>query len=421
LISVEESLELCDQNYCSALFVPKDYTKLSMGSLKEEIDLCGLPCSAQRLGALDDPVTYEATLPMRECCQSRCLVKGLEKSVMCLSYCLSFPFDPACPDPAVVALLADSTLQDPDCYIPDVFAQNMKVCEKQLCDPLNWVEGLVPSNATSNPTAYDVCGGACSVEALGLLSLPDQPKDAVLAEQRGWCRERCTLGGLDSFLCRRYCQHFPSDPVCPKPDCMTYASIQANPEYCDRSACLKFLPWDPSISVSPDEVRQEDVCTLACSAQRLGSGGLDTSVMRSHCQRLCTLSGPEGSRLCLSYCLSFPDDPVCPAAGVVEELMAFGRLPTPSPTPPVFRQPLRPLLMAAGGSGIPPVLSVSRLALGYNPFLGLEPHEQMGIYMRNEIFQFHVDDENVFLVQAPNPNHRTWLQWQGLLPPLSTW
>lgn len=106
----------------------------------------------------------------------------------------------------------------------------------------------------------------------------------------------------------------------------------------------------------------------------------------------------------MSYCLSFPDDPVCPAPGVVEDLMALGRPPTPSPTPPIFRQPLRPLLMAADGSGISPVLSINRLALGYNPFLGLEPHEQMGIYMRNEIFQFHVDDENVFLVQAPNPN-----------------
>jgi hypothetical protein len=400
---VEENLELCDQNYCSALFAPKDYSVLSLGSLKKETDLCGLPCSAQRLGALDDLVTYEATLPMRERCQSRCVAEGLQNSVMCLSYCLSFPSDPACPDPAVVASLAKSTLQDPDCYIPDVFAQNMEVCENQLCDPLNWVEGLVQSNATSKPTAYDVCEGACSVEALGLPPAQGQPKDTALAEQRGWCQDRCLLVGLESFLCRRYCEHFPSDPVCPKPDCMTFSSIQANPEYCDRSACLKFLPWDPFLSLSPDEVRQEDVCTLACSVQRLGSGGLDTSIMRSHCKRLCTLSGPEGSRLCLSYCLSFPDDPVCPAPGVVEDLMALARPPTPSPTPPIFRQPLMPLLMASNAS-TPPVLSINQLTLGYNPFLGLEPHEQVGIYMRNEIFQFHVDDQNIFLVQASQPS-----------------
>lgn len=81
--------------------------------------------------------------------------------------------------------------------------------------------------------------------------------------------------------------------------------------------------------------------------------------------------------------------------------MTHGKPPTPSPTPPIFEQPLEPLLMAAdNGSTLPPVLSINKLALGYNPFLGLEPHEQMGIYVRNEIFQFHVDQENVFLVQA---------------------
>jgi hypothetical protein len=51
-----------------------------------------------------------------------------------------------------------------------------------------------------------------------------------------------------------------------------------------------------------------------------------------------------------------------------------------------------------------PVLSINQLALGYNPFLGLEPHDQLGVYTRYEIFQFHLDPEGVFLVQAPNPN-----------------
>lgn len=137
--------------------------------------------------------------------------------------------------------------------------------------------------------------------------------------------------------------------------------------------------------------------------------------MRGHCQRLCTLSGPERSRLCLSYCLSFPNDPVCPEPGVVEDLMARGKPPTPSPSPPVFQQPLQPLLFSAANMSTAlstspttwpavPVLSIKQLALGYNPFLGLEPHEQLGVYTRNEIFQFHLDPENVFLVQAPNPN-----------------
>lgn len=148
----------------------------------------------------------------------------------------------------------------PNCYIPNVFTQNMADCEKQLCDPLNWVEGLILSNATSNPTAYDVCSAACSVEALGPLpanwTLPhnttldkqsgqDLRTRAALDEQRDWCRERCEDKGLDSFLCRRYCKDFPDDPVCPKPDCKTFTSVEASPEYCDRKFCLK------SVSVCP--------------------------------------------------------------------------------------------------------------------------------------------------------------------------
>lgn len=58
----------------------------------------------------------------------------------------------------------------------------------------------------------------------------------------------------------------------------------------------------------------------------------------------------------------------------------------------------------ATNSSINPVININQLTLGYNPFLGLEPHEQLGIYTRNEIFQFHLDKEGVFLVQAPNPN-----------------
>lgn len=239
LASMEANLEECDHNYCSALYGPKDYTRLGLGSLKDEIDLCQLPCSAQRLGGLDDSNTYEATLPMRKRCQARCSLEGVDESVMCLSYCRSFPTDPVCPDPAVVAQVANLTLNAPDCYIPDVFAQNMEVCEKQLCEPLNWVEGLVRSNATSDATAYDLCASACSVEALGTLFSPNTTLSTALEEKRGYCRDRCLLGGLESFLCRRYCEDFPSDLVCPKPDCKTFDSIEANPEYCDRSVCLK--------------------------------------------------------------------------------------------------------------------------------------------------------------------------------------
>lgn len=240
LASVEANLEICDHHYCAALYAPKDYSTLAMGSLEEESDLCGLPCSAQRLGRLDDLNTYDATLPMRGRCQARCRVAGVEKSVMCLSYCLSFPADPVCPDPATVALVANTTLHSPDCYIPDVFAQNMAVCEERLCASLNWVEDLASSNTTSDPTAYDVCTGTCSKEALGLLSAQDPSVNATLEKQRGRCQDRCRQDGLESFLCRRYCENFPSDPVCPKPECMTFASIEANPEYCDRSACLRY-------------------------------------------------------------------------------------------------------------------------------------------------------------------------------------
>lgn len=128
----------------------------------------------------------------------------------------------------------------PNCYVPDVFAQNVEMCEKELCDPLNWVEGLVRSNATSEPTAYDVCLGVCSIEALGVLpNLNQTSSNPVLDAQRGGCQDRCQQKGMESFLCRQYCKDFPSDPVCPKPDCMTFASIEANPQYCDRFECRK--------------------------------------------------------------------------------------------------------------------------------------------------------------------------------------
>ncbi len=154
--------------------------------------------------------------------------------------------------------------------------------------------------------------------------------------------------------------------------------------------------------------------------------------MRGHCQRSCNLSGPAYSRFCFSYCLSFRSDPVCPqpvkvlaqtddpnvfaalqeidedltedVADIMVALLAREQDLTPAPTPGAFVQPAEPLLMAPSNESesIPPVLSISQLAMGYNPFLGLEPHDQFGIYMRHEIFQFHVDFENVFLV-APNP------------------
>ncbi len=140
-----------------------------------------------------------------------------------------------------ITSLATSVPTDaPNCYVPDVFAQNVEMCEKELCDPLNWVEGLVRSNATSEPTAYDVCLGVCSIEALGVLPNVNQTSsNPALDAQRGGCQDRCQQKGMESFLCRQYCKDFPSDPVCPKPDCMTFASIEANPQYCDRFECRK--------------------------------------------------------------------------------------------------------------------------------------------------------------------------------------
>lgn len=78
---------------CSALYPPTQYANLPIHDKEEEIRLCKLPCSAQELGPIDDASLYDVTLPMRERCRSRCEIDGPDRSIMCLSYCMSFPDD----------------------------------------------------------------------------------------------------------------------------------------------------------------------------------------------------------------------------------------------------------------------------------------------------------------------------------------
>lgn len=107
-----------------------------------------------------------------------------------------------------MAGIASATLQPPDCYIPAVFAQNMAHCESELCNPIDWWQDLVYSNATSDPAAYDLCSWACSYYTLGTAlnnSTALGTKTAVdvtIDMQRDMCQDRCKINGLDSFLCR---------------------------------------------------------------------------------------------------------------------------------------------------------------------------------------------------------------------------
>jgi hypothetical protein len=142
------------------------------------------------------------------------------------------------------------------------------------------------------------------------------------------------------------------------------------------------MPGTGFKSSSVLEVAQETVCMLSCSAQRLGPmDNVDTLAMRNHCRRLCDLSGIESSRLCLSYCRSFPEDPSCPSADAIAAVQNRTIAPTPAPTTPAYVPPPLPLLANSSGT---PVLAIKQLAMGYNAFLGLRPHEQLGIYIRNE-------------------------------------
>lgn len=202
------------------------------------------------------------------------------------------------------------------------------------------------NNATSSASIYDVCSWACSPVAVG-----SSPSNGT-ARVRDSCRERCRADGVESFLCRvilllggyvlhdarklwnaaahalnhyqrsafsrtdshllftecthwsssqRYCLFFPDDPACPAPDCRTYDSIERDPEYCDQTACVKYLPSTGTVVSTYEQRLQRSVCKVACSRQRLGDvDNKDTSVMRSHCKHLCEVQGPATSQLYVS-------------------------------------------------------------------------------------------------------------------------
>ena len=134
-------------------------------------------------------------------------------------------------------------------------------------------------------------------------------------------------------------------------------------------------------TISSVEMIQQSVCNSACSTLRLGEQGTpETQEMRSHCENLCNIVGPASSRLCLSYCISFPNDPVCPPANKISQILAATTGPTPGPTYADYVPSNRPLL---SNYSMKPVASVSHLAFGYNGLLGLTAHEQIGIYTRN--------------------------------------
>lgn len=96
---------------------------------------------------------------------------------------------------------------------------------------------------------------------------------------------RTLIASLLFFYIQRYCRAFPDDPVCPKPDCGTYESIGATPEYCDRNTCLKFMPGTGFQANTLLDTAQKTVCMLSCSAQQLGPiDNVDTMAMRNHCR-----------------------------------------------------------------------------------------------------------------------------------------
>ena len=117
----------------------------------------------------------------------------------------AFPIATVCASTQTVTSIASAALEPPDCYIPDVFAQNMAYCEAQLCQPIDWRQDLVYSNATVKPKAYDVCSWACSYYTLGTTmnqTTTGTAADGRVALQRSNCQDRCRVGGVDSFLCR---------------------------------------------------------------------------------------------------------------------------------------------------------------------------------------------------------------------------
>ena len=74
--------------------------------------------------------------------------------------------------------------------------------------------------------------------------------------------------------------------------------------------------------------------------------------------------------------------------------------PTAAPSPQVFpfntTLPSYNLLLPEGKN--PAVSNVGQLRLGFNSLLGLTAYEQQGAYMRNAIWEFHLDPNNVYLM-----------------------
>lgn len=66
---------------------------------------------------------------------------------------------------------------------------------------------------------------------------------------------------------------YPSDPVCPRPSCGTYSSIEDYPEYCDRMVCDDFIPPIQPVDLTQADKDQQRVCAAVCSADRLGPQG----------------------------------------------------------------------------------------------------------------------------------------------------
>ena len=118
-----------------------------------------------------------------------------------------------------------------------------------------------------------------------------------------------------------YCRDFPNDENCPRPSCKTYSSMESNVEYCDYNMCDAFMPPVDDIALTPEDVKQRQVCESTCSASRLGPEGTgETLALRDRCRGLCEIHGPSNSVLCLNYCLSYPNDPVCPESSIVNQI-----------------------------------------------------------------------------------------------------
>lgn len=204
-------------------------------------DLCEDTCSAQQLGPLDTVATRD----QRQRCREMCAVDGIERSLMCLNYCLSFPTDDSvCPPPDEVAAVVQhkayidvppTPAPTVQCLVTSVFKEHAVFCDQTLCSGLLWrLPYLNETEQTENdPTATTICQSICSVLALGPIER-DVNDTIVVSPQRVLCQDRCHIDGYDSFLCQHYCREFPDDPVCPKPSCTSLESVEANLEYCDR-------------------------------------------------------------------------------------------------------------------------------------------------------------------------------------------